>query len=420
MLWIALTHTQPGPPAPPDSACWWALAYTPRVCRLDGALLLEVQASLRLFGGQAALLNQLATEAAIWGWKGLGTASTGHAALVLARHPGPTPDNAPVECLPTTRHHAPTLHRLGCHTLGQLRRLPRAGLARRFGTTVLQTLDQLEGRTPENWDWLQTPAVFEAHQTWPWRLEGVEALSSSLDHHWSALRSWLVGRHLGVTQLRMAWTYDTRRRWVAEPTPLVVRTTQATQDTDHLQHLLRERLNHIQLDAPVVRTGLVVDTTETVTTSTRPLLASQPGGQGWDRHGLLERLVARLGPDRVRLGHWQADPRPEHTHPWRPCTAAEPPAGACHNPDHWPADWAAQPPWLIDPPWPLTTQNNRPVYQGPLTLLSDAQRIETGWWHTEATQRDYFVARSPQAGLLWVYRDNAVKPGRWYLHGVYG
>ena len=231
MLWIALTHTPPHTPPPPDSACWWALAYTPRVCRLDGALLLEVRASLRLFGGQDALLSRLATEAAGWGWGHLATAHTGHAALVLSRHPRPHLDQAPAAGLPATQTLATTLQRLGCHTLGQLKRLPRAGVARRLGTAVLRSLDQAYGNAPESWDWLQTPAVFEAHQTWPWRLEGVEALSSSLDHHWSALRSWLVGRHLGVTQLRMAWTYDTRRRWVAEPTPLVVRTTQATAKT---------------------------------------------------------------------------------------------------------------------------------------------------------------------------------------------
>jgi hypothetical protein len=42
--------------------------------------------------------------------------------------------------------------------------------------------------------------------------------------------------------------------------------------------------------------------------------------------------------------------------------------------------------------------------------------------------RDYFLARSEQAGLLWIYRERlttarleADKPaGHWYLHGVFG
>ena len=42
--------------------------------------------------------------------------------------------------------------------------------------------------------------------------------------------------------------------------------------------------------------------------------------------------------------------------------------------------------------------------------------------------RDYFLARSAQAGLLWIYRERLMtagvdgdKPvGQWYLHGVFG
>jgi protein ImuB len=42
--------------------------------------------------------------------------------------------------------------------------------------------------------------------------------------------------------------------------------------------------------------------------------------------------------------------------------------------------------------------------------------------------RDYFLARSEQAGLLWIYRERLTagrletdKPaGHWYLHGVFG
>jgi protein ImuB len=36
--------------------------------------------------------------------------------------------------------------------------------------------------------------------------------------------------------------------------------------------------------------------------------------------------------------------------------------------------------------------------------------------------RDYFVARSAQAGLLWIYRERlaqaGVEPG-WFLHGLF-
>lgn len=418
MLWTAFLPAPPRSVPPPDGSCWWALAYTPRVCRLDGALLLELQASLRLFGGQGPLMARLQADARPWDWVGPATGRTAHAALVRARYPDLPLDQAPLDALPETRRHAPLLHRLGCHTLGQVRRLPRQGLARRFGTPLLQTLDQAYGHTNSTWDWLQMPERFDAHQDWPWRLEGAQALLQSLSPHWTALRAWLVGRQQGVTQLRVTWRYEPRRHLPAPP-PLTVRTTQATQDTRHLQALVSERLNHIQLAAPLVSSGLSVDSTEPLPGTNLPLLAGPRTGPTCNRHELLEQLVARLGPEQVRNGRWHADPRPEHTHPWQ-AFADTPPAPPAQT-GLWPADWAWQPPWLLEPPQPLPTDtHDRPLYQGPLTLLTRAQRIEAGWWQpASAVQRDYFVASSPQAGLLWVYREHTA-PHRWFLQGLYG
>ena len=74
---------------------------------------------------------------------------------------------------------------------------------------------------------------------------------------------------------------------------------------------------------------------------------------------------------------------------------------------------------------------DKPYYHGPLRLLAGPQRLETGWWDGPAqgpALRDYFVARSDEAGLLWVYRErlnprsrklDEALPVRWYLHGVY-
>ena len=107
--------------------------------------------------------------------------------------------------------------------------------------------------------------------------------------------AWLVGRQQGLTQLQVVWTRAPRHHGVPPPAPLVVRTAQATQDTTHLEHLVRERLNRTTLAAPVVRTGLVVDATEPLASGTHPLLATANLHTGWDRHELLERLVSRLG-----------------------------------------------------------------------------------------------------------------------------
>ena len=45
---------------------WWALQFTPRVLQLEEAVLMEVQASLRLFGGERGLHARLRQELAAW------------------------------------------------------------------------------------------------------------------------------------------------------------------------------------------------------------------------------------------------------------------------------------------------------------------------------------------------------------------
>ncbi len=71
--------------------------------------------------------------------------------------------------------------------------------------------------------------------------------------------------------------------------------------------------------------------------------------------------------------------------------------------------------------------------QGPLTLLAGPERLEAGWWSLlsnaeaeaeaegeELALRDDYVAQSPHAGLLWVYRRRSAGEPAWFLQGVYG
>jgi protein ImuB len=85
---------------------------------------------------------------------------------------------------------------------------------------------------------------------------------------------------------------------------------------------------------------------------------------------------------------------------------------------------ALHPPWLVEPALRLTLREERPWYQGPLQLLTRRHRVETGWWEAGgAVVRDYCIARSARAGLLWIYCEHALpvgsQPPRWYLQGFY-
>ena len=88
---------------------------------------------------------------------------------------------------------------------------------------------------------------------------------------------------------------------------------------------------------------------------------------------------------------------------------------------------ALYPSWLLATPLKLALREQCPQYGGPLTLLVGPQRLEAAWWDgQQCALRDYFVARSAQRGLLWIFRERLAGPGAvadveptWYLHGLF-
>jgi protein ImuB len=67
-------------------------------------------------------------------------------------------------------------------------------------------------------------------------------------------------------------------------------------------------------------------------------------------------------------------------------------------------------------------QGTVPQYGGPLRRLARLYRVETAWWEEGGPAlRDYFIARSDEVGLVWIYRERLPesKQARWYLQGLY-
>ena len=136
----------------------WALQFTPRVTYSGQAVMLEMAQSLRLFGGEARLHAQVEAGAREMGVRFTAWAPTSLAALAFAgagiadgfaRPLVQMLDLMPFDCLSAVRVHAATLARLGCRTLGDVRKLPRGGISRRFDKELLPALDQAYGLCPE-------------------------------------------------------------------------------------------------------------------------------------------------------------------------------------------------------------------------------------------------------------------------------
>lgn len=421
MYWIALFPTREDERT---AWGWWALRFTPRVAAVEEALLLEVSASERLFGGRARLMRLLLKGNRALAPADAASGATSLIALALLRMkrnawtvPPGVPQGLPLQVLTAAREHIAPLERIGCETWGQLRALPRGGVARRFGAGLLAALDAAWGDRPEQYPWLTLPESFDMNVELPAIATSAPELMGAAQRLLSQLQVWLQARNRGVLALELEWTLDLRRlngKHLPSHEQLPVRTAQPTQDMAHLRRLVNEHLSRTSIAAPA--NHLRLRSLDTVpwggaTTSLLP----EDNVQGERLHQLVERLSVRLGEDNVRVPVAVADHRPERKQQWRPARHAQatPPCDAD----------ALYPTWMLPAPLRLKTQGDQPCYGGgPLRLLGRLSRMETAWWEEGgAALRDYFIARSPEAGLVWVYRERLSRQAhpRWYLQGLY-
>jgi protein ImuB len=361
MRWLALCCTPEAPDGDRDALGWLALGFTPRVARLEEAVVAEVSASLRLFRGARALRERLQAEAAGLALGAVAWAPTALGALALARcperpgrgrwnegpgrgrlteqpgqggssgrpakgrpnerlgqgqpneEPGQLPlsepppqrwlserlDALPLAALSAAHAHHAMLARLGCRHLGTLRRLPRAALAKRFGPALLTALDQAYGDLPEVHDWLTLPERFDARLELPYRVEHAPVLLHFAEALLRQLGIFLAARHAGVRALRLGWQHDAMRpRDVADRGELSIATADTTRDVQRLSRLLGEHLARTELAAPAGEIRLSADTL--LPLHDLPVAGLLPGASG----DAQERLTANALLERlsVRLG----------------------------------------------------------------------------------------------------------------------
>ena len=388
---------------------------------------MEVSASLRLWGGEKRLMCKVIHGSESLGWSAddalaIASGPTGRAAywqaLGLQEHCWNLPNGLealPLSVIEELHPHLEILARMGIHTIGQFKKLPRHGITRRFGASALNALDAAEGRRNESYAWIEQPARFHLERELPARAEQNEMIERAFLPCLHALSAWLLSRQAGVMAIELQLLHDGPPHSRFE-----LRCAGPTRDVRRFSRILSERLIRFRLPRPAYGIAITVNEVINLPHRTEDFL-----GNGHESeqamHELIERLQARLGTDRVCQLSIEDEHRPEkvvHYNVMEPTsasslrrTAARPLHDICQMP-HRPA-------WLLHQPLPLAMQQHRPAYHGPLQLLCGPERIEAGWWEeapSSIVQRDYFIARSPQQSLLWIFRTPAHD---WYLHGFF-
>lgn len=168
-----------------------------------------------------------------------------------------------------------------------------------------------------------------------------------------------------------------RSREIASNDELVVRTAVPMRDVEHLCRLLAEYLAKTQLLAPAGDIQMEALDVQALEEHSESLIPDTV--RSGESHGLvLERIAARLGPERVLRPALVEDHRLEWMQHWQPAPTPLPLRRAK-------ATAMPQPTFVLPEPLRLAVRGHRPMYQGPLHLLTGPHRIEGGWcsrWST--------------------------------------
>ena len=409
------------------AAAAWQLSAS--VCLYDaGSVVLEIGGSLKLFNGLGGVLQRAREEFTRLGSDFVfAVAGTPKASCWLARHlpgsyvlfAGELPGllrGLPVQVLGLAEPQLNALRRSGVRTLGALLRLPRAGVARRFGPEVLQVLDQALGHAPEplalyapSQPFRAAEELYPTSDNWTRLQPLAEKLLQRLEHYLlrrqaatQRVRCFLYHEHAPVTVLRLDTSRYERRA------------------AEFLQ-LLQHQFERTELPAEVVAIGIRCDHLHVIPAANLDLLDGRPE---MERHWrqFLDQLGARLGPGRLSWPQLRDDHRPER-------------AGMeIKGTDPFPRFSTVQifrdesgkrglsplfrPAWLLSQPERLHSLDDQPRWHGTLSLSKLPERIEAGWWDGMDVSRDYYLARNPAGSQLWVFRDR--REGEWYLQGVFG
>jgi protein ImuB len=396
----------------------WALQFTPAVSlAAPDEVLLEVGGSCRLFGGFSRLWADVERKLAALGYTALvAAAPTPLAAQWFARvgfsarirHDDAlllALERLPVDVLGASPPVQDLLQDIGVRTLGECLRLPRNGLARRGGMELLDRLDRALGRIPDPRPAYVPPARFAAALRLPAPAGEADALLFAARRLIAELCGWLAATGQGAQRLTFTLAHEGQGR---NATRFELNLVTATRDPAHLAGVLRERLERLALPCPAIAIAMESEMLLPLASSNLSFLPDERAVTETAAR-LIERLRARLGEEAVRGFDTLPDHRPERA--WCHCEPGKE-SGATGG---WPA--GARPLWLLASPRPLVEIGEMPQYEGPLTLLTTPERIESGWWDGHDVAREYFVASNPAQSLLWIYREP--RHGSWYLHGFF-
>ncbi|MEP9360005.1 DNA polymerase Y family protein [Sphingomonas sp. KR3-1] len=419
----------------------WAGRYSPFVAPdpPDGVWI-DISGCAALFGGERPLLKDLHRRIARAGFAvQIAAADTPGCAHAVARY---VPAGRPVSILPGDQRKAIALlpvaalrldpgtvdglRKLGFERVEQLLGTPRGPLARRFGRTLHQRLDQALGHAGETLEPVFPPKVPRARRGLLEPIVTPEAFAQVIGDLAGDLAGQLVALGRGARRLDCHF-----HRVDGRVQAIRVGTAAPSRDPAHFAKLLVARIDQVEPGLGIEAMTLVAPLLEPLAAAQSDLAASAE--RKADLGALVDALANRFGQASLYRAQPRAGGMPERS-------VGQAGAMEAVSSGRW-ADDLPRPGRLLDPPQPIQVTAMLPDHPPAMFVwgrkryrvvqADGPERLHAEWWcgqGHEARQpfavRDYFQVEVEGGGRYWLFRQGdgehgATGPMTWFIHGAF-
>ena len=423
-----------------ESLAIWCRQFSPHVSleltEHPDTLLLDVAGPLPLFGGEAALLDQVHRSLARLGLVArTGLAETVGAAWALA-HYGGVADNLPaegseewnpavklrdlpVEALRVESETLSQLRRLGLQRIHHLCGLPRSELQARFGERLLLRLDQATGEAPEVLQPVEAPLEFKTEWLFEYPISNRASLAPATKILVERLCQALRARNAGVTELTCSLQME-----AFPDEQLVVGLCRPSADPQHVGELFQVHLERWHMASAVDAMTLEATKHAQLAYRQRGLFDTHADGTSPELAALVDRLTSELGRDAVVRHASRKETQPERAFREKPLLDGLVPRRRSPREE---AFATARPTYLLPQPEPIEVLTVAP--SGRLAQFDwkeqshriaqswGPERVETGWWRNWGVWRDYYRVESTTGLRYWIFQRASDQ--QWFLHGLF-
>lgn len=368
-------------------------------------LWLEIGASLKLFGGFRTFIERLEQELNLLGYTyQLGVAPTLEGAALLARakiRVAITNVDAlykhirhlPLSALLLTPDVVAQFDASGIRTVCALLELPRDAVAKRFGTHLGNLLDRLMGAAADPRPAFELPERYDVRFEFDQETRSTESMLFPLQRMLREFAGFLRARDSGVQRFTLALSHRNQ-----PDTQLHIGLSTPDRNPGRFFDVTREQLERTELVEPALELRLSADQF-TAPTALQPDMFNAAFQEAETLSHTLDRMTARLGEEALHAVSMVAEHRPESSWTAKVIGTRSPSM-----------QFPPRPLWLLPEPKPLQL-----TALG--SLISSAERIESGWWDGGDVQRDYFIMHTQDGADLWVFHD--LSNDSWHLHGIW-